>query len=61
MSESRREWAEGIVPIANELVKKKDAEGAIEWSQSRRQTVDGEKQARCNEAIAYVRREVMRR
>ena len=59
MSKSEREWAEGIVPVAEELVKQHSAEGAIERLQTRRQTSSEELQARCNEAIAYIRREVI--
>jgi hypothetical protein len=56
---SEREWAEGIVPVADELVKEHSAEGAIERLQNRRQTTNAELQARCEEAIAYIRREVI--
>lgn len=59
MSKSEREWADGIVPVADELVKEHSAEGAIERLQSRRQTSSDELQARCTEAIAYIRKEVL--
>lgn len=59
MSESDREWAEGIVPVADELVQEYSAEGAIERLQSRRKTSSDELQARCTEAIAYIRKEVL--
>jgi len=53
-----REWDDGLIDVAGELVKEHSAEGAIERLQRRRQTSDDELQARCNEAIAYIRREV---
>ena len=45
--------------VADELVKEYSADGAIERLQSRRQTSNEQLQARCNEAIAYIRREVL--
>ena len=59
MTEQRREWADGVVDVADELVQQHSAEGAIERLQNRRQTSSDELQARCTEAIAYIRREVM--
>ena len=57
MSQSR-EWTDGVIDVADELVQEHSAEGAIEHLQRRRQTSDDELQARCNEAIAWIRREV---
>lgn len=56
---SEREWHDGVVDVADELVKEYSAEGAIERLQSRRQTTNEQLQARCEEAIAYIRREVI--
>ena len=56
---SQREWHDGVVDVADELVKEYSAEGAIERLQSRRQTSNEKLQARCTEAIAYIRREVI--
>ena len=56
---SQREWHDGVVDVADELVQEYSAEGAIERLQSRRQTTNNELQARCTEAIAYIRREVL--
>ena len=56
---SQREWHDGVVDVADELVKEYSADGAIERLQSRRQTSNEQLQARCTEAIAYIRREVM--
>ena len=56
---SQREWHDGVVDVADELVQEYSAEGAIERLQSRRQTSNEKLQARCNEAIAYIRREVL--
>ena len=55
---SEREWHDGVVDVADELVQEHSAEGAIERLQSRRQTSSDELQQRCTEAIAYIRREV---
>ncbi|UXF50909.1 MAG: hypothetical protein HQRvContig02_43 [Haloquadratum phage sp.] len=55
---SEREWHDGVVDVADELVQEHSAEGAIERLQSRRQTSSDELQHRCTEAIAYIRREV---
>jgi len=55
---SQREWHDGVVDVADELVQEYSAEGAIERLRTRRQTSSEELQARCNEAIAYIRREV---
>jgi len=56
---SEREWHDGVVDVADELVQEYSAEGAIDRLQTRRQTSSDELQARCNEAIAYIRREVI--
>jgi hypothetical protein len=56
---SEREWHDGVVDVADELVQEYSAEGAIERLQSRRQTTNEQLQARCEEAIAYIRREVI--
>jgi hypothetical protein len=56
---SQREWHDGVVDVADELVQEYSAEGAIDRLQTRRQTDDDELQQRCNEAIAYIRREVV--
>jgi len=56
---SEREWHDGVVDVADELVQEYSAEGAIERLQTRRKTSSDELQARCNEAIAYIRREVI--
>ncbi|UXF50965.1 MAG: hypothetical protein HQRvContig03_1 [Haloquadratum phage sp.] len=56
---SEREWHDGVVDVADELVQEYSAEGAIERLQKRRQTDNQELQARCTEAIAYIRREVI--
>jgi hypothetical protein len=55
---SEREWHDGVVDVADELVQEYSAEGAIDRLQSRRQSSSDELQQRCNEAIAYIRREV---
>ena len=56
---SQREWDDALVDVADELVQEYSAEGAIERLQSRRNTSSDELQARCTEAIAYIRREVI--
>jgi len=56
---SGREWHDGVVDVADELVQEYSADGAIDRLQTRRQTSNEELQARCTEAIAYIRREVM--
>ena len=56
---SEREWHDGVVDVADELVQEYSAEGAIDRLQTRRKTSNDELQARCNEAIAYIRREVI--
>jgi len=56
---SEREWHDGVVDVADELVQEYSAAGAIERLQKRRQTENADLQARCNEAIAYIRREVI--
>ena len=55
---SQREWHDGVVDVADELVQEYSADGAIERLQSRRKTSNEELEARCTEAIAYIRREV---
>lgn len=57
MSES--EWHEGVVDVADEMVQQHGPEGAIDRLQRRRQTESDELQARCTEAIAWIRREVL--
>lgn len=54
-----REWDDGLVAIVDEMVAEHSAEGAIDRLQTRRQTSSDELQARCTEAIAYIRREVI--
>ena len=56
---SEREWHDGVVDVADELVQEYSAEGAIDRLQTRRKTSNDELQARCTEAIAYIRREVI--
>lgn len=55
---SQREWHDGVVDVADELVQEYGVVGAIDRLQTRRQTDDDALQARCTEAIAYIRREV---
>ena len=54
-----REFDTGIVDVADELVQRHGPSGAIDRLQRRRQTSNDELQARCTEAIAWIRREVM--
>jgi len=54
-----REWDEGVVAVADELVQQHGPQGAIDRLQSRRQTDSDELRARATEAIAWVRREVV--
>ena len=56
---SEREWHDGVVDVADELVQEYSAEGAIDRLQTRRKTSSDELKARCTEAIAYIRREVI--
>jgi len=56
---SEREWHDGVVDAADELVHEYSAEGAIDRLQTRRKTSSDELQARCTQAIAYIRREVI--
>jgi len=54
-----REWDDGLVDVTDELVKEYSAEGAIERLQRRKEsTRSDDLEARCLEAIAYIRREV---
>ena len=55
---SERQWHDGVVDVADELVQEYSAEGAIERLRNRRKTSSEQLQARCEEAIAYIRREV---
>ena len=55
---SQREWHDGVVDVADELVQERGVKGAIDYYQQRRQQGDADDQQRCNEAIAYIRREV---
>lgn len=59
MSKHQREWDDGVVDVATELVKEHSAEGAIDRLQRRRKSSSDELQQRCNEAIAFIRREVL--
>jgi len=54
-----REFDSGVVDVADELVQRHGTSGAIDRLQRRRQTSNDELQARCTEAIAWIRREVM--
>jgi len=54
-----REWDSGVVAVADELVQQHGPHGAIDRLQTRRQTESDELQARCTEAIAWIRREVL--
>ena len=54
-----REWDQGVVDVADELVQQHGPQGAIERLQSRRQTESDELRARATEAIAWIRREVV--
>jgi len=56
---SEREWHDGVVDVADELVQEHSAEGAIERLQSRRQTSSDELEARCDDAIDYIESEVL--
>ena len=58
MTESR-EFDDGLIDVADELVSEYSAEGAIDRLQRRRESTRSEDlEARCLEAIAYIRREV---
>jgi len=58
MSESR-EFDDGLIDVADELVSEYSAEGAIDRLQRRRESTRSDELAdRCLEAIAYIRREV---
>jgi hypothetical protein len=60
MSEQSNEWHDGVVDVADELVQEYSAEGAIDRLQRRREsTRSDELEARCLEAIAFIRREVL--
>jgi len=60
MTETRtREFDSGVVDVADELVQQHGPRGAIERLQQRRQTASDELAARCNEALAWIRREVI--
>jgi len=55
----RREFDDGLIDVADELVKEHSADGAIDRLQRRRESTRSEDlEARCLEAIAYIRREV---
>ena len=54
-----RVFESGVVDVADELVQRHGPSGAIDRLQRRRQTSNDELQARCTEAIAWIRREVM--
>jgi len=59
MTDDTREWDQGVVAVADELVQRHGPQGAIERLQSRRQTDSDELRARATEALAWVRREVV--
>jgi len=59
MTEETREWDQGVVAVADELVQQHGPHGAIERLQSRRQTESDELRDRCTEALAWIRREVV--
>jgi len=59
MTDDTREWDQGVVAVADELVQQHGPQGAIERLQSRRQTESDELRARATEALAWVRREVV--
>ena len=54
-----REWDQGVVDVADELVQQHGPQAAIERLQSRRQTDSDELRARATEAIAWIRRDVV--
>ena len=54
-----REWDQGVVDVADELVQQHGPQGAIDRLQSRRQTESDELRARATEAIAWIRRDVV--
>lgn len=51
---SEREWHDGVVDVADELVKEYSAAGAIERLERRRETACEELRERCDEAIDYI-------
>lgn len=58
MSQSR-EFDDGLIDVATELVKEHSAEGAIERLERRRDSTRSDAlRARCDDAIAYIEREV---
>ena len=57
MSKHQREFDDSLIDVADELVARHTAEGAIERLQRRRQTTNDELALRCTEAIAWIRRE----
>ena len=60
MTESGREWDDALVDVADELVKIHGPQGAIERLNRRRQsTRSDELEARCEAAMAWIKREVM--
>jgi len=55
----QREFDDGLIDVADELVKEYSADGAIDRLQRRRESTRNEElENRCLEAIAYIRREV---
>ena len=55
----QREFDDGLIDVADELVSEHSADGAIDRLQRRRESTRSEDlEARCLEAIAYIRREV---
>jgi len=59
MSQSR-EWTDGVIDVADELVQEHSAEGAIERLQRRKEsTRSDDLEARCNEAIDWIEAQVI--
>jgi len=58
MSQSR-EWTDGVIDVADELVQEHSAEGAIERLERRKEsTRSDDLEARCREAIDWIESEV---
>ena len=59
MSQSR-EWTDGVIDVADELVQEHSAEGAIERLERREEsTRSDDLEARCNEAIDWIEAQVI--
>jgi hypothetical protein len=56
---NEREFEEGVVAVADELVQQHGPQGAIDRLNARRQTESDELRARATEAIAWIRKEVV--